>query len=415
MAAPALHRSTPLAVPAVLKSVADAKELSVVGPLTYPGIDRAGDIVRPAGLDFTSHRRSPWVDLEHGREPGVADAPVGWCRKSLSRPGGDYGVFWSTVDVPGHGACRLPFARTYFDPSDRLQSQVFALYERGALTGYSLEFRPVVAKAIGWSALDRRQAMDFQEADVVRYTCCAVPVCPGALVAEDGLVRKSLLGQVPAPLLKILSDNRLGTESLHPVITKAFAPLNSKRAVARVEKAMEEETPATVYDDEAPDVTQPEETDEGASPTAQALYDAAQMLADACETLRSAVETSEHKAGKKKAQGLCDAIDALAAKATGIGDMIHADVSGDDDMDEDDEEPEVEPEETKPDGDDDGVMKAFAAPHRRVYRKAVKRFKVAEILKGAEPTKEDPELARLRRERERLAAKFQKLSARVGG
>ena len=400
MSAPPTHTSRPLALTTVLKAVADSRELCVVGALTSPGLDRAGDRVRPEGLDFTSHRRNPAVDLEHARDPDVRDAVVGWCRKSLSRPGGDYGVRWSTVDVPGHGSQRLPFAWTWFDPSDRLQSQVFSLYEQGALTGYSLEFRPVTMKAIGWSDLDGRPAYDFRRCDVVRYTCCAVPVCEGALVAADGVIRKSLAGQVPEPLRKILTDNRVGGEPLHPTIAKAYR-LTPTRTVVRVEKAMDEQT---VYDEAAPELTGADDHaesdgDEGgeATPTAQACYDCAQMLADCCQQVRDALGKSEHVAGKKKLMALCDQIEKVAEKATAVGDMVAADVGGDGDMDEDDEEPEVEPDAMEP--DDDGVIKALSAPRRRVYRKAVKRFALAEISKGMAATpapapQDDPETVR---------------------
>lgn len=405
MSLPALHRSRPAAIPPVLKAVANPRELSVTGCLTFPVKDLAGDIVRPEGLDFTTHRKSPLVDLEHGRDRDVGSTPVGTCRKSADE-GGGYGVFWSTLDVDGTPH-RLPFATTHFDPSDRLQSQVFALYDAGALTGYSLEFKPLVAKAIGWSELDKRPAYDFTRVDVVRYTCCAVPVCPGALVAEGGVIKKSTLTtQVPPPLAKILRDGRVGREPLHEVIVKAFAHHTPSRTVATVGKAMNDENPETVYDDApAADATPDVPNDDAgtATPTAQTAYDIAQMLTDACEHAKEQLAKSEHVAGKKKLAKLCDQIESLVEKFTATGDMVADDVAGDSagDMDADDDEPEVEDGATEPDDEDDGVMKAFRNPKRRVYRKAVKRFSLVEIEKGKdrqpEPA-EAPEILALRAE-----------------
>jgi hypothetical protein len=180
----------------------------------------------------------------------------------------------------------------------------------------------------------------------------------------------------------------------------------------------------TVYDDEAPELTGADDHaepdgDEGgeATPTAQAAYDAAQMLTDACQQIRDALGKSEHVAGKKKLMALCDQIEKVAEKATAVGDMVAADVGGDGDMDEDDEEPEVEPDAMEP--DDEGVIKALSAPRRRVYRKAVKRFSVAEISKGmaaapAPAPQDDPAVAAARKRNERLKRELEELMARNG-
>lgn len=407
MSAPPLHTSAPLALPTVLKAVADPRELCVVGALTSPGVDRAGDLVRPEGLDFTSHRANPAVDLEHARDPAVRDAVVGWCRKSLSRPGGDYGVRWSTVDVPGHGSQRLPFAWTWFDPSDRLQSQVFSLYEQGALTGYSLEFRPVTMKAIGWSDLDGRPAYDFRRCDVVRYTCCAVPVCEGALVAADGVIRKSLAGQVPEPLRKILADNRVGGEPLHPVIAKAYR-LTPTRTVVRVEKAMDEQT---VYDEAAPELTgaddhaEPDGDEGPANNGVSALYAKAQALSDAADALEADIESSDSPELYKLAAKFCADARALAEKVKGAADKHDAKLQA---MKKGDDYEPDEPDDGDDDGDEpadmatdeDGTFKAV----RRCYKsilKAIKsrKYTLAEISKGmaaapAPAPQDDPETVR---------------------
>ena len=401
----------------VRKAAVDESALSVSAVLTFPDVDLAGDFVVPSGLDFTSHRRDPWVDLEHSGER------VGWARKSLSRPG-DYGVSWSWLDIDGTRH-RLPVGTTHFDPNDRLSMQVFRMVAEDALPGVSLEFRPVPGfmKSLGRSPLEPRDAYRFERADVVRWTHCATPVNSGALT-----VTKSSR-QVPSPLVKILRDNRIGSEELHPVIRKALAPYVPTRTAVRVEKSMDEQTPQTAYDAAVPEVAQPAdqapESDEGdddaTSPTAQALYDAAQEIVEVCERLKQSTASSEHKAGKKKAESFCDAIESLAEKILGAADMVHEDVVGGSesgDMDDADPEPEVESDSTET--DDDGVMKAMNAPHRRAYRETVlksvkaRRYTEAEVRKGLEQPKEDPKLDRLRRERDRELRRFEKFNVRAG-
>jgi hypothetical protein len=479
----------------VRKAVADTRTLSVKAALTFPLYDLAGDWVEPSGCDFSSHRRDPWVDLEHtGRR-------VGWARKSLSAAGSPYSVELSTQTLDDGTRCTLPFGTTYFDPSDRVSSQVFALVAQDALPGVSLEFRPVpgFCKSLGRrSPLEARDAMRFDRADVVRWTHCATPVNAGALT-----VVKSLRSPVPPELAKVLSDNRVAGEVLCEPIRKALAAYTTprkaivaggfsavvmkarepyqgaypgdkcpecgeppksacrcirndrfcpnghvwerleggepalldkahgsvvkayggmtlaaaeqkRRTWLRVEKKAMDET-ETAYDAAADtgatDTAPAEDTEGQATPTAQAAYDVAQMLRDACEHAKDRVQQSEHTAGKKKLTKLCDAIEALIEKFTATGDMVAADVGGDGDMDEDDDEPEVEAEATEPDDEDGGVMKAFRAPHRRVYRKAVKRFTLAEVAKGTTVTKaEAAELARLRKKNERLRREFEAAS-----
>ena len=379
-AGPATRRTRPAPLAASLVAKAVPSELLVVGALSTPAPDLAGDVVVPSGLDFRPHARTCEIDLEHARTDR-GPAVVAWARKSLSRPGGDYSTAWSTVDYAG-SPTRLPFGYAYFDPSDRLQHQTFSLYASGALTGFSLEFQPVQYKSRGFrSPLEPRDAMEFARSSVVRYTCCAVPVCPDALVVEGGVVRKSAPAaapQVPAALCTILSSGRVGSEQLHPAIAKALAHHLPPRKYHTVGKAMDETQ--TVYDDEAPAPEADAGAGGSATPTAQAAYDAGQMLSDACAQIEEALGKSEHVAGKKKLMSLCDLLRKLSAKAVAIGDQVAADVGGDGDMDEDDEEPEVDPADMEP--GDDGVLKAFASPVRKAYRPGLKRFTLAEVKKG---------------------------------
>jgi hypothetical protein len=381
---PGTIRSAPHAV---RKAVPDARAMTVTAVLTWPGEDAAGDVVSPAGLDFAAHRADPWNDLEHNGER------VGWARPTLAGGGGAYGVRW--LDLEGGG--RLPVGTTWFDPSDRLQSQVFALCERDALPGVSLEFRPIpgLFKSRGFaSRLPRpwpEDACEFSRVSVLRWSHCARPVNEGALTVTKSQAAAD-------PLLSILSAGRVGGEQLHPTITKSLSQYHPKRrALVRVEKAMADET--TAYDDEAPEVASPEpEADAGgATPTAQAAYDAGQMLSDACEQIEQALSKSEHVAGRKKLTALCDQLRKISEKAVAIGDQVAADVGGDGDMDEDDDEPEVPAEDMAADAD--GVLKAFSRTVRKAYRPNLKRFTTAEIQKAQaeadrRPTREEQDAQR---------------------
>lgn len=408
----AARRTRPAAVPVSLVAKAVPSELLVVGALSTPAPDLAGDVVRPEGLDFRPHARTCEIDLEHARG-ATGTAAVAWARKSLSRPG-DYSTAWATVDYAGR-EMRLPFGHAYFDPSDPLQHQAFALYDRGALTGFSLEFVPVECKSRGFrSPLEDRDAMEFTRASVVRYTCCAVPVCPDAVVVEGGVVRKATTAptQVPPALCTILSSGRVGAEQLHPVIAKALSHhLPPKKYHRTVEaKAMDEDT---VYDAANPDPEPaPDAGDEGgsATPTAQAAYDAGQMLSDACAQIEDALGKCEHVAGKKKLMSLCDQLKKFGEKAVAIGDQVAADVGGSGDMDEDDEEPDVPAEDMEPDDGDDGVLKAFASPVRKAYRPGLKRFTLAQVEKGMQ--REDPAVAAARAVRDRELRRTNKVLRR---
>jgi hypothetical protein len=218
----------------IIKSVAkaDGRRLTVTACLTYPVIDAAGDLVHPDGLEFGEHAANPWVDLEHNGEK------VGSCWDPVKKA---YGVSLHEVKLDNGNREKLPFSTTWFDPSDRLEAQTFAIAERGGLPGVSLEFRPIpgLFKSLGHKAHVPRSypqdAAEFYRVQVVRYTHCAVPVCDGAQVVDGGVIRKAM----PA-LLSILSRGKIGNEPLHPSIQKALGVYLTRPTMYRVGKAMDD-------------------------------------------------------------------------------------------------------------------------------------------------------------------------------
>jgi len=205
---------------------ADTRRLSVESVLTFPTHDLAGDWVVPEGLDFSLHEQDPSIDLEHARTH-IKGYPVAWARESLGKPGAPYAVEMVPLNCAGEGEPEewhtLPVGTSYFDPSDRIGSQTFALVEQGALPAVSLEFQtvPGAFTPLGRSPLENRPAYHFEKASVLKWTLCAVPVNPGALH-----VAKSV-SLVPLSLAQVLQDGRVNVggrwEPLHPVIRKALS------------------------------------------------------------------------------------------------------------------------------------------------------------------------------------------------
>jgi len=369
-------------------ALADGRELSVTAALTYPVRDAAGDFVHPGGLEFATHARDPWVDLEHGCHPDCGAVPVGRCEHPVTKA---YGVSFESVELDGK-VWALPFATTYFDPADKLQSQVFALCERGALPGVSLEFRPIpgLFKSYGHRALVPRpypaDACEFFRADVVRYTHCAIPVCEGAQVLDGGVVRKA----APA-LLSMLSARRVGGEAMHPAILKALGHyLPGKSNTVRVEKAMDDYDAAPVA---APVADAPEpEPEAPAMGGIAALYAKAQALLDACSQNESDMETSDSPELRAKAAKWRDKIGAIAEEIKGVADAHDAKLNGgkqDDGDPDDDGDADVDMG-----TDEDGMLKAIRAPYKPILKAVrVRRIALSEIRKADPEPEPAPEPA----------------------
>jgi hypothetical protein len=383
------HRRRPQVV---RKARADTRDLSVTAVLTWPGPDLVGDVVRPAGLDFSGHATDPWNDLEHNGQC------VGWARKSLSRPGGPYGLEWLTIE--GH---RLPVGTTWFDPSDALSAQVFGLVAEDALPGVSLEFVPVRRKALGPGPHGTAYAYDA--ARVVRWCHCARPVNEGATVAKSA----SAGPRATDKLLSVLSAGRLGSEPLHPTITKAFAEYLPPKRLVRVEKAMDEMT--TAYDDQTPPAEpapEPEpEADAGGSATEMAANNFAQGLTDLCAAARSEAEGGEHVKGRKKLAKLIADVESYVEDAVKIGMEVKKDlasVSLDEPADDaEPAEPEVSEDDLQPDAD--GTLKCFSPS----VKKALKRYTLKTIEKAREAEQATD------RESDRLLRDLKKSIRRSGG
>jgi len=379
----------------------NTRELTFTSLLTFPCIDLDGDYVAPEGCDFRKHILDPRIDLEHGNTK-LGMRPVAWARKSLSEPGAPHSVYWKRIDFGEPGAPevhRVPIGVEYYDPSDRVSMQVFALREQDVLPASSLEFSPVNGhfRPIGKALIRPGNAYHFDKVDVHRWTVCERGVNPGALTP----LRKSLAGQVPTALSKILRDKRINVGgSMQPLCEVLFKALSApvapstKTVVPLGLKAMPYPTPDDDEDEDAivaneddgegvqeevlgddtdtpvedADLTTPGEDeiaeqaaadDDMAHPSVQATYEAAGAIVDACEHLKTAAKSTESKEIYRDLSKMCAQIEALAAKLKSVGDKHDsalqqmksgaptADDTGDEEVPEGDEEP---------DGDEDGSM-----------------------------------------------------------
>ncbi|TXI11129.1 MAG: hypothetical protein E6Q76_02965 [Rhizobium sp.] len=225
------------------KGQADDRALTLQSVLSAPYPDLAGDIVDPAGLDFSPHAATATIDLEHRRDPAVRGLPVAWARPSLKKAGPYHHpvptkLNFGTDDEPEWHV--VPVATEWFDPGSKLSMQVFALCRSDAFPGRSLEFSPVggYAKALGRSPLEDRPAYHFRKALVHCWTVCAQPVCEQAL--QQQVVTKSVRQVPPAEaMVRVLRDQRVNVggrwEDLLPELYKALAPTDTpKKATVSV-------------------------------------------------------------------------------------------------------------------------------------------------------------------------------------
>lgn len=367
----------------VFKASVDTKQLTSTALLSYPEKDLAGDVVVPEGISLYAHMRDPRVDFEHRRDPAVRDAVVGWAHSGYGDDDrGEYTVKAVMLNCDGRKR-PLPVATTYFDPSDRLQYQMFTMVAQELLPAVSLEFSPdmTAAKSLGKSPLEPRDAYEFGRVSVLRYTLCERGVC------ESATVLKAF-----DPLRSVLSANRIGGEELHPTIRKAFAhKVPGKPAVVTsgftpppVEKSAMDPNAMAPAGDAAPAPDDSTDTTAGAGGNGiTQLYDYAQQCQDMAEAMKAG--ETDNPAILKDFVKFAETMAALAEKLLAAGDKHDSALQAakgtttQDDADakaSDDYEPGT-------DTDDDGNLKAIPPKYAAVV-KALRaaRFSLADVQKA---------------------------------
>lgn len=393
-----LYDHEQLARSVVFKASVDTKALTSTAVLSCPDPDLAGDIVVAEGMDFSRHARDPRVDIEHRRHPDFGDATVGWARTTCKSAGGYYTVRPVPLECSDGAIHPLPVATTYFDRDSALEVQVFALVEREILPAVSVEFIPdmTVAKSLGKSPLESRDAYEFARVQVVRYTLCAKGVCPSALVAKSASAEAYL-----SPLRSVLSAGHIGSEALHPTICKALShylpgkssAVASGFAAPVVEKSDMDPYAAPVADSPAPVDTAPEEPVEEAPALGgiAAMYAKVQALLDCVTQNESDMETSDSPELRSFMEKMRGKVEAIAEEIKGRADAHDAKLNGG--KKDEGEKPEDEPDDAEPDmdTDDDGSLKAVRGPYKPILKACRgRKYSLAEIKKAEEKKGEQP-------------------------
>jgi hypothetical protein len=120
-----------LAAPAArFKPAVDRSKMAVTCVLTTPAIDRQGDIIEPAGGDFSEHMTNPVVMFHHGKQHKL---PIGKAED-------EYGNY--TVRLVKSQDGPLLASTTHFSQKNRFAQDVFGLIDEDILRGVSIGFDP---------------------------------------------------------------------------------------------------------------------------------------------------------------------------------------------------------------------------------------------------------------------------------
>lgn len=338
----------------------DASKMCVTHILVTKSVDRQGDVVDPAGCDFSTHQLNPVVYYDHKSSYNL---PI-----AKGSDGSQY-----TVRKSADGT--LIYADTYFTDKNQMSNQLFGLVEADIINGWSVGFNPkpngfeVIRKSNGKH--DRGEYF-WKSYDLLEYSLTPDAINPDAttVLCEKGRFNGEQLDPV---ILKSLSAhtirNRAAIVSVpnHPLVNKAMQPQDDA-------PAGDPNADPYATDDQNPE-GQAEET-----PTVAALYDAAQGVLDICSSLQNAVAKSEHKGGKSFASSACDAMQKLAGKIKAKAEAIKSELGGESD----------EPKESEPDGDesietdDEGTMQTKSG-----YKPKRVRFTFEHIRKANEAKPQD--------------------------
>lgn len=330
----------------VPKIAVDPRRMSVTHVLVTKSVDLQGDVVEPAGADFSAHESNPVVFYDHRSD---------WKHPIASASdGANYTVRKSTDGT-------LVYAETFFNPKIKESAQLFSLVEQDMIRGWSVGFNP---KPDGYETIRKSQgrqrgAFHWKQWDLLEYSLTPQPVNPDALTV-------------------IVEKGRIGSESLSPMILKSLTAhaVTNRAAIVTVpahkltaKKAMPDPDQSTdpAMDDSDPYADEGMEGhDQGETPTVASLYDAAQGIMDICANLEQSVSRSEHKGGKAFAASICKVGQKLAAKIKAKADEIKAELSGEEPDGDEGDKGESDEDGDEVETDDEGgiVTKSGYRPKR---------------------------------------------------
>lgn len=303
----------PLAADAVEPALAvDRGAMAVEAVICTPLVDHQGDVVEPAGVDLSVHRLNPVVFYDHraGKAPHIL--PVG----KAEDPAGHYTV--RLVDLPGRGPALV--AKTYFARNSRFAVELFGLVAEDMLRGTSIGFAPGKAEkglpppveVLERPSARGRGSYHFRRSVLHEYSHTPAPTNPEALTVR---VEKANYAATCPDLYR----------ALRPHLLKSGSAVTVPRTVR---KAMDETTP-DVTADPVPEADPTPDAGATTTPTAQAAYDLAQGVEDLVAQAGAMLDRGEHPKGMAKLRKLLDDLKSYAEDATAIGEMVEADVAGD--------------------------------------------------------------------------------------
>lgn len=158
--------------PRTMKLAADPAALTLQAVISTAEVDRAGDVIVPAGLrNIDEYLRNPVVLWAHQRTL----PPIGTC-----------------LALEVQGDCVV--AQTRFARGLAFAEELFRLYEQGVLRGWSIGFVPLRARRLP-AAESGRRGLRVEEWDLLEYSAVPVPENPGALTLaiQKGMVHDPLL------------------------------------------------------------------------------------------------------------------------------------------------------------------------------------------------------------------------------
>ncbi len=135
--------------------VIDEENRIVRFTISTESIDRDGDIVRQAGLDFGNYKKNPIVLYNHSRDKELGNGEE-WIVESTS----------TSMDVK-------------FAPEGISQfiDEKYNLVKCGVLRTGSIGFIP---KDYGWINIDGREVFEYERVEVIEFSVCTIPSNPDA-------------------------------------------------------------------------------------------------------------------------------------------------------------------------------------------------------------------------------------------
>ncbi len=206
----------------------DQSAMSVTCVLTSANPDRQGDIINPAGGDFSEHETNPVVMFHHGKQHKL---PIG---KAEDRDGN-----YTVKHVKSPTGNDILIGTTHFAQSNQFAQDVFGLVAEDVLRGVSIGFDPPELEddvdILGPSPSLDRNAMHFKSWKLLEYSHTPIGVNRDALTVK---IEKALEGSVKMHrfLLKALQpfahQRKTVVPVRTPVVTKACATMPKPRAAA---------------------------------------------------------------------------------------------------------------------------------------------------------------------------------------